>query len=270
MLKIAITGAAGRMGKALIQAIANAQDLQLMVAIEKIDSPVLNLDSGEVAGIGRNGIIITSNLAATLDAFEVLIDFSTPMATLHNAELCRTTHRRLIIGTTGINNTVRTQLNEIAQQIPIVMAPNMSIGVNLCFKLLKVAAQVMGKDVDIEIFEAHHHHKVDAPSGTALRMGEIVANALGQELSQVAIYARDGQTGPRPKGAIGFATMRAGDIAGEHSVWFVGEGERVEITHKATSRATFAQGALRAARWIMQHNNGLYDMQDVLGLRTEL
>lgn len=267
MTRIAITGATGRMGKSLIQSLQTAKNLHLTVAIERPDCELLGADSGEAAGIGHNGINISADLAAKLDSFDVLIDFTAPAATLSHAELCRQAKRRLVIGTTGIDSTGREQLTKIATEIAIVLAPNMSVGVNLCFKLIDVATRVLGTDADVEIFEAHHRHKVDAPSGTALRMGEVVANARGHALNQVAIYTRSGNTGPRPPGAIGFATIRAGDIAGEHSVWFVTEGERIEITHKANNRITFAQGALRAASWIIGRNNGLYDMQDVLGLK---
>jgi 4-hydroxy-tetrahydrodipicolinate reductase len=268
MINIAISGAAGRMGKALIQAITNIQDLRLTVALERLGCNALGVDSGEFAGVGSNGIVIESNLAAALNRFEVLIDFSTPNATLANAELCGSAHKRIVIGTTGIDQIGKTQLANIAGQIPIVMAPNMSIGVNLCFKLLDIAATVLGNTTDVEIFEAHHRYKVDAPSGTALHMGEVIANAWRQDLQSIAVYARNEHTGQRTPGTIGFATMRAGDIAGEHAAWFVSEGERVEIVHKATNRANFAQGALRAARWVMQQSPGLYDMQDVLGLRS--
>lgn len=267
MIRIGITGAAGRMGKSLIQALKTAQNLQLTVAVERLGSEFLHADSGEIAGVGCNGVIIGADLAVELENFDVLIDFSIPTATLAYAELCREAKRRLVIGTTGIDSVCREQLIKIAREIPIVLAPNMSVGVNLCFKILDLAARVLGENVDVEILEVHHKNKVDAPSGTALRMGEIIANVWGKELSDVAVYVRAGHTGPRPAGAIGFATIRAGEVAGEHSVWLVTAEERIEIVHKATSRSTFAQGALRAANWIVAYDSGWYDMQDVLGLR---
>lgn len=267
MIRIAISGAAGRMGQALVQALAEAAGLCLTVAIERPESGLLGADVGELAGLGRNGIVIGADLASQLKNFDVLIDFTTPTATLAYTQICQTAGRRLVIGTTGINNVGRAQIAQAATNIPILMAPNMSVGINLCFKLLDIAARVMGAEANIEIIEAHHRHKVDAPSGTALRMGEIMATALDRDLQQVAVYARKGHTGSRPKDAIGFATIRAGDLA-EHSVWFAGAGERVEITHRASSRIPFAQGALRAACWLTEHDNGLYDMQDVLGLKN--
>ncbi|KOR30536.1 dihydrodipicolinate reductase [Achromatium sp. WMS2] len=268
MTRVAIAGASGRMGKALIQAVTEAPDLQLAAAIERIDSKYIGQDAGQVAGLTPNDIVIAADLSTCINNIDVLIDFTTPDATLANIKLCQTAQRRLVIGTTGFSAKQRTYVDQAAVDIPIVMAPNMSVGVNLCFKLLDLAAKVLGTDVDVEIIEAHHRHKVDAPSGTALRMGEIIAKASGKELPQVAVYARQGHTGPRSQGEIGFATVRAGELAGEHTVWFVGEGERIEISHKANSRMNFAKGAVRAAAWIMRQDKGLYDMQDVLGLRN--
>lgn len=267
MIKIAITGAAGRMGRTLVQAINETTDTKLTVATENVTSNFLGMDAGELAGIGKNGVLITADLAARQQDFDILIDFTSPAATLAHMNICRNAGRCMVIGTTGLSSEAKAQVAQAAMQIPIVMAPNMSIGVNLCFKLLEIAAQVMGAEADIEIIEAHHRHKVDAPSGTALHMGEIVATALGRDLKQVAVYGREGHTGARTKETIGFATLRAGDVAGEHTVWFATEGERVEISHKASNRLNFAQGAIRAARWLMDHKHGLYDMQDVLGLR---
>lgn len=266
MIRVALVGAAGRMGRTLIQAIGEAPELQLTVATERPASGLVGADTGELAGIGRNGIPLSPDLAPLRDAFDVLIDFTTPAATLAHLDLCSAAGKRLVIGTTGLSDEDKGQIARAAEQTAIVMAPNMSVGVNLCFKLLDIAARVMGEDADIEIIEAHHRHKVDAPSGTALRMGEVVAKALGRDLQQVAIYGREGHTGARPHDSIGFATLRAGDVVGEHTVWFAANGERVEISHKASSRMTFARGALRAARWVMERQGGLYDMQDVLGL----
>jgi len=266
MIRIALVGAAGRMGKTLVQAVAEAPDLRLTVAIERPGSGLLGVDAGELVGLGKIGVPLSPDLAPLLDAFDILIDFTTPAATLAHVELCQGAGKRLVIGTTGLSAEDTGRIAHAAEQVAMVMAPNMSVGVNLCFKLLDLAARVMGADADIEIIEAHHRHKVDAPSGTALRMGEVVANALGRDLRQVAVYGREGHTGPRPHDSIGFATLRAGDVVGEHTVWFASAGERVEISHKASSRMTFAQGALRAARWVREREHGLYDMQDVLGL----
>lgn len=266
MTRIAVSGAAGRMGRALIDAVHASVDATLTVAIERPGSPAIGADAGELAGRGRDGVIVVDALATAGD-YDVLIEFTRPDATLANLELCRRARRRMVIGTTGFSDAQLTQIRQAAQDIAIVMAPNMSVGVNLCFKLLDIAARVLGDDVDIEIIEAHHRHKVDAPSGTALRMGEVVARALGRDLKQCAVYGREGHTGERDRKAIGFETIRAGDIVGDHTVMFAGVGERVEITHKASSRATFANGAVRAAGWLMRHDRGLFDMQDVLGLR---
>lgn len=202
-----------------------------------------------------------------LDDFDVLIDFTHPSVTLKNLEVCRQAGKAMVIGTTGFTPEEKQRLSEAAKQIPIVFAANFSVGVNLCLKLLDTAARVLGDDVDIEIIEAHHRHKVDAPSGTALRMGEVVADALGRDLRKVAVYGREGQTGARERETIGFATVRAGDVVGDHTVLFAADGERVEITHKASSRMTFAKGAVRSALWLQQRSPALYDMQDVLGLR---
>jgi 4-hydroxy-tetrahydrodipicolinate reductase len=223
-----------------------------------------------VAGIGPIGTSIRPDLDEVLADFDVLIDFTTPEATLHNVSLCRDAGCRMVIGTTGLSQSQRESVREAAIDTALVYAPNMSVGVNLCFKLLEMAARVMGDDCDIEIIEAHHRHKVDAPSGTALRMGEVVADTLGRDLETCAVYGRHGRTGARARDTIGFETIRAGDTVGEHSVWFAADGERVEIAHKATSRMTFARGAVRAARWIAGRERGQFDMLDVLGLRDGL
>lgn len=267
MTRIAVTGSAGRMGRSIIELLRQADNARLVGAVERSDSTVLGADAGEVAGVGRLGVAIGSDVAAALADAEVLIDFSHPLATLNHLAVCRRLRRRLVIGTTGMDPAGRQAIAEAAQDIPIVFAPNMSVGVNLCLKLLDMAARVLGESVDIEIIEAHHRHKIDAPSGTALRMGEVVANALGRDLTQCAVYGREGQTGARDRRTIGFETIRAGDIVGEHTVMFADIGERVEITHKASSRSTFAAGAIRAAQWLVGQPPGLYDMQDVLGLR---
>jgi 4-hydroxy-tetrahydrodipicolinate reductase len=264
-IRIAIAGAGGRMGRTLIQAVTQAEGCLAAAATERAGSSLLGADAGELAGIGPLGVAVTEGLDP--DAFDVLIDFTCPAATLEHLALCRQAGRRMVIGTTGLDAAARAAIAEAGGNIGIVFAPNMSVGVNLCFKLLDIAARVLGDEVDVEIIEAHHRHKVDAPSGTALRMGEVVAAALGRDLTEVAVYGREGHTGPRDRRTIGFETIRAGDLVGEHSVWFAADGERVEIAHKASSRMTFARGAVRAARWIAGRERGLYDMQDVLGLR---
>ncbi|WP_061240990.1 4-hydroxy-tetrahydrodipicolinate reductase [Ectopseudomonas composti] len=266
MQRIAVMGAAGRMGKTLIEAVSQAEGAQLSAAIDRADSSLIGADAGELVGLGKVGVALAGDLAAVVDDFDVLIDFTHPSVTLKNLEVCRQAGKAMVIGTTGFTPQEKQQLSEAAKQIPIVFAANFSVGVNLCLKLLDTAARVLGDDVDIEIIEAHHRHKVDAPSGTALRMGEVVADALGRDLRKVAVYGREGQTGARERETIGFATVRAGDVVGDHTVLFAADGERVEITHKASSRMTFAKGAVRSALWLQQRSPALYDMQDVLGL----
>ena len=268
IIRVAIAGSGGRMGRTLVQAVAQAEGLELCQASERPDSPLVGLDAGELAGFGKLGVVIKPELVVSPDACNVLIDFTSPNAALNHLTVCRQAGWSLVLGTTGFDEAGRTAIEAASRDIGIVFAPNMSVGVNLCFKLLDITTRVMGEEVDIEIIEAHHRHKVDAPSGTALRMGEVIAAALGRDLAEVAVYGRQGQTGPRPRQAIGFETIRAGDVVGEHSVWFAADGERIEITHKASSRLTFAQGAVRAARWLAGRGPGLFDMQDVLGLRN--
>ena len=265
--QIAVTGAAGRMGRCLIEACQQTPDLALSAALDRPGSAMIGIDAGEMAGLGTLGVRIGGDLSAVTQMFDVLIDFTRPEVTLKNIEICRAARRRIVIGTTGFTPAQSQQVANAAKDIAIVMAPNMSVGVNLCFKLLETAARILGDEVDIEITEAHHRHKIDAPSGTALRMGEVIAHALGRDLKQCAVYGREGVTGERDRNTIGFATVRAGDIVGDHTVLFAGLGERVEITHKASSRMTFAKGAVRAATWLAQRERGLFDMQDVLGLR---
>jgi len=267
MIRVAVVGAAGRMGKTLIEAVNNHQSLALGAATEREGSTLLGTDAGELAGVGKLGITVCANLAEVVDDFDVVIDFTAPAATLHHLDVCEAHAKKMVIGTTGFDDAGKERIQAVADKNGIMFAPNMSVGVNLCFKLLDVAARVMGEGADIEIIEAHHRHKVDAPSGTALRMGEVVADALGRDLNEVAVYGREGITGERGSETIGFETIRAGDVVGEHTVWFAQDGERVEITHKASSRMTFANGAVRAAHWLMQQDPALYDMQDVLGLR---
>ena len=267
MTRIAITGAAGRMGRALIEAIQQSEAVELTVALERPGSTVIGADAGEVAGLGSLGVKLVDDIRTVVDDFDVLIDFTRPEVTETNLEVCVDAGKKIVIGTTGFSDEQKSFIDAASKKIGVIFAPNMSVGVNLCFKLLDIAARIMGEHTDIEVIEAHHRHKVDAPSGTALRMGEVVANALGRDLKECAIYGREGITEERDRKTIGFETIRAGDIVGEHTVMFADIGERVEITHKASSRMTFANGAVRAAGWIMQHDNGVYDMQDVLGLR---
>jgi len=268
MLKIAVIGAAGRMGRNLIQACYENSSCQLGAAVEHADSPYLGRDAGDMAGVGTLNVDIADNLEDIRDDFETLIDFTRPEVTLANIEFCVANNKNIVIGTTGFSDEQKQLIADAATKTGVVFAPNMSVGVNLCFKLLDIAARVLQDDVDIEIIEAHHRHKVDAPSGTALRMGEVVAAALGRDLDECAVYGREGITGERDRTTIGFETIRAGDIVGDHTVMFAGIGERIEITHKASSRMTFANGAVRAAVWLQsQDEKTLYDMQDVLGLR---
>nr|WP_312230869.1 4-hydroxy-tetrahydrodipicolinate reductase [Pseudomonas sp.] len=266
-MRIAVTGAAGRMGKNLIEAVHQADGVVLGAAVARPTSTLLGADAGELAGVGKLGVALSGSLESVLDGFDVLIDFTHPSVTLENLEICRRAGKAMVIGTTGFSAAEKQLLIDAGKEIPIVFAANFSVGVNLCLKLLDTAARVLGDDVDIEVLEAHHRHKVDAPSGTALRMGEVVANALGRNLDKVAVYGREGQTGARARETIGFATVRAGDVVGDHTVLFAADGERVEITHKASSRMTFAKGAVRASSWLQGRSPQLYDMQDVLGLK---
>lgn len=265
--RIAVTGAAGRMGRTLMEAIMAAPGCTLSAALERPDSSLLGADALELAGLGRGAVVLQGDLAAALDDFDVLIDFSTPAATLENARICAESGKGMVIGTTGFSPEQKAELQRCCAGVAVCMAANFSVGVNLCFRLLDTAARVLGDEVDVEIYEAHHRHKVDAPSGTALRMGEVVADALGRDLQSVALYGRQGQTGARSRETIGFATVRAGDIVGDHTVMFCADGERVEIAHKASSRMSFARGAVRAACWLQSAGHGWFDMQDVLGLR---
>jgi 4-hydroxy-tetrahydrodipicolinate reductase len=264
MTRIAIAGAAGRMGRNLVMACAASDEVQLTQALERPEGPLIGTDVGVVAGIEAQGVLINDSLDAT--QFDVLIDFTHPTATTLNIDFCLKHGKKMVIGTTGCDEDLVQKLETAGDTIAIMYAPNMSVGVNLCLKLLQTAAKVLGDTVDIEIVEAHHRHKVDAPSGTALKMGEVIADSLGRNLSECAVYGREGQTGARERQTIGFETIRAGDIVGEHTVLFAAEGERIEITHKASSRMTFANGAIRAAHWVDQKQNGLFGMEDVLGL----
>jgi len=265
-LRIAIAGASGRMGRTLIEALSQADDAILAAALDLPGSPFLGKDAGELIGASC-GIRIVDDIDAALAQADCLIDFTRPEGTLQHLQLCRRRGVHMVIGTTGITVEGKQAIQAAAREIPIVFAPNMAVGVNLVFRLLDVAARALSEGYDVEVIEAHHRHKVDAPSGTALRMGEVVAAALGRDLSECAVYGREGHTGERPASQIGFATVRGGDIVGDHTVLFAGTGERVEISHKAASRMPYAMGALRAARYMRNRASGLYDMQDVLGLR---
>jgi len=267
MLRIALVGVSGRMGLSLIKAVAAAERAELTVAVSRPDSLAIGKDAGELAGISPLGVTVSDNLAAKVDQFDVLIDFTRPDASMEYIEICRQAGKQIVIGTTGYSEAQKATIAEAAKEVALVIAPNMSVGVNLSLKLLEMTAKVMGDYTDIEVIEAHHRHKIDAPSGTALRMGEVVAATLGRDLKDCAIYGREGDTGARDRKTIGFSTIRAGDIVGEHTVMFADDGERVEITHKATSRMTFANGAVRAAVWLAAKPQGWFDMQDVLGLK---
>lgn len=264
MTRIAIIGAAGRMGRNLVQACAATEGVTLTQAVEQSASPFIGNDAGLVAGIEAQSV----NISDTLDAsqFDVLIDFTHPSVTTRNIDFCVEHGRRMVIGTTGCDEALEQKMQKAGESISIMYAHNMSVGVNLCLNILKTAAAALGDSVDIEIIEAHHRHKVDAPSGTAIKMGRVIAEQLGRDLKECAVYGREGQTGARDRKTIGFETIRGGDIVGEHTVLFAGDGERIEITHKASSRMTFANGAIRASIWIDQRDAGLYGMSDVLGL----
>ncbi len=264
--KIAIAGASGRMGQMLVEAVRSADDCTLTGALDLASSPAIGHDAGAYAG-QTSGVAITADLHAGLQHSQVLIDFTRPEGTMAHLQVCRELGVGLVIGTTGFSQAQKAEIAEAAKTIPIMMAPNMSVGVNVTLKLLEMAAKALATGYDIEIIEAHHRHKVDAPSGTALKMGEVIASALGRDLKDCAVYAREGVTGERDPSSIGFATIRGGDIVGDHTVLFAGTGERIEISHKSSSRATYAQGSLRAVRFLAGQKSGLFDMFDVLGLK---
>lgn len=265
-LRIAVAGCNGRMGKCLIQSITANENTVLAAASECPGSSVIGADAGEIAGVGRNGVVITDDFAKVADDFDLMIDFTRPEPSIKNIELCVKNKKSLVLGTTGFSNEQLAVIDEAAKKIAIVFASNFSVGVNLVFNLLEQATKVMGAYSDIEIIEAHHRHKVDAPSGTALSMGKVIAAALDKNLDEIAVKSRDGIIGERKPGTIGFSTIRAADIVGEHTVMFADIGERVEITHKASSRMTFANGAVRAAIWVDGMDAGLYSMKNVLDL----
>jgi 4-hydroxy-tetrahydrodipicolinate reductase len=267
MTRIAICGAGGRMGRALVQAVVATEGARLTAALERPDSSLLGADAGELAGVGVLGVKVSGDLAALVNDFDVLIDFTAPAATLMHIEVCRRAGRKIVIGTTGLDATQKAVLLAAAGEIAVVYSGNYSVGVNISLRLLELAAQAFGDSVDVEIIEAHHRDKVDAPSGTALMVGEAVAGAYGRDLNKVAVYGRHGHTGARERESIGFQSIRGGDIVGDHNVMFIGEGERVEIRHVATSRMNFANGAVRAACWVAAKPAALYDMRDVLNFK---
>jgi 4-hydroxy-tetrahydrodipicolinate reductase len=265
-LKVVIAGCSGRMGHALLETVFADADLVLHGALDRADNPNLGRDAGEQFG-KLSGVKVTADVEATLKGADVLVDFTRPEASMQYMDACQKANVSMVIGTTGFSAEQKTVIEAASKNIPIVFAPNMSVGVTLLINLVEQAAKVLKDGYDIEVVEMHHRHKVDAPSGTALRLGEAAAHGIGQDLKDCAIYAREGVTGEREAGKIGFATLRGGDVVGDHTVMFAGIGERVEITHKASSRATFAIGALRAAKFLAQKQSGQFDMQDVLGLR---
>ena len=267
MINVVVAGAAGRMGCRLVALTKDSTTLTLAGAIEERGHHSVGSDAGEIAGCGRAGIPITDDFAALLDRGEVVVDFSAPEATLHHLRTVAQYRRAMVIGTTGFSAPQLEELKSLARQVPCVLSPNMSVGINLIYKVISEMAKTLGDDYDIEVVEAHHHLKKDAPSGTALKIAEVLAKAVSRDLDHVAVYARKGPIGERKKGEIGIQTIRAGDIVGDHTILFGGMGERIEVTHRASSRDTFAGGALRAAQWVVRQPPGLYDMMDVLSLR---
>lgn len=267
MINVIVAGAAGRMGSRLIALIQEGGAFTLAGAVEGKGHRALGQDAGETAGVGKIGIPITDNVATLLDRAEVVIDFSAPEATLRHLRAVAERRRAMVIGTTGLNAVELEELKSLAGQVPCVFSPNMSVGVNLICKVISEMAKTLGDDYDIEVIEAHHRLKKDAPSGTALKIAEVLARAVNRDLTQVGVYARKGLIGERKKQEIGIQTIRAGDIVGDHTILFGGMGERIEVTHRASSRDTFARGALRAATWVVRQPPGLYDMMDVLNLR---
>lgn len=266
MPRVGVVGAAGKMGKTLVTLIHESTDLVLAAAVDQPGLPVIGQDAGIFAGIGETGVFIVDDLAQVAADIDVLIDFTIAAATQKNLEICHQAGTRMVIGTTGLSMSQTARLDEISSSLPVVFASNYSVGVNATFQLVEMAARIFGDTVDVEIIESHHRHKVDAPSGTALSLGEHVAKGLGRDLASVSQHGRHGLTGARDRETIGFHAIRGGEIVGEHTVMFIAGGERLEITHRAQSRTNFAEGALRAAGWIVNQAPGRYDMLDVLGL----
>ena len=264
MLRVAISGVSGRMGNVLVQAISVADDLELSAAFENKTNPAIGQDVGEVVGVGGLGVTISDSPQQSIEDFDVVIDFSVPDATLALLEICRKNSKAMVIGTTGFSSSQLDMLGECSREIPIFISPNMSLGVNILFKLVSEASAAFGEEVDYEVLEAHHSRKIDAPSGTAARLGEIIAQNLSRNIEDSGVYGRKGNVGERSEKEIGFSSIRGGDIVGDHTVFFIGEGERIEITHRAQSRMNFAQGAIRATRFLSLQKNGLYDMEQLL------
>lgn len=267
-MKLIISGAAGRMGRAILDSLYHEEDLELGAALEKKGHPAVGRDAGELIGVGKWKVSLTDQIKKAIPAGETVIDFTSPQNTLAILQEAMSKGKPMVIGTTGFLNDEEKKIAKAAEKIPIVLSPNMSVGVNLLFKLLAEAAEALGEAYDIEIVEMHHRQKRDAPSGTALRMGDVLARARKSPLSQVGRFSRQGNIGPRPSGEIGIQTLRGGDVVGDHTVIFAGPGERIEMTHRAHSRNNFARGALLAARWVAQQPPGLYDMMDVLNLKN--
>lgn len=267
MVKVVVTGAGGRMGARLVSLIKESSELQLVGAVERKGHPAIGADAGDVAGCGRAGVVVTDNLAALAERADALIEFTAPDVTLMHLAIMAASRKAMVVGTTGFSAAQLVELRKLAETIPCVFSPNMSVGVNVVLKVLADMARAFGEDYDIEVTEAHHRLKKDAPSGTALKIAQVLADATGRDLDQVAAYGRKGMIGERKRGEIGIQVIRAGDIVGDHTVLFGGPGERIEVTHRAHSRDTFARGALRAARWVVTRPPGLYDMHDVLGLK---
>ncbi|MFM2344590.1 MAG: hypothetical protein RLZZ210_1201 [Pseudomonadota bacterium] len=267
-IKFAIAGASGKMGRMLVETILNADNTELVAALDVLQSPMIGVDAGQFMGVAT-GVKISYDALETLEQTkpDFLIDFTRPEGTMSFIPICQELGIKMIIGTTGLSPEQYKTLKQASKSLAIVFAPNMSVGVNATFKLLQLAANILNQGYDVEVIEAHHRHKVDAPSGTALRMGEIIANEFGKELEDIATYSREGHTGARQTGSIGFATVRGGDIVGDHTVLFAGTGERIEISHKSSSRQSYAQGAVRAAWFLATKESGMFDMQDVLGLK---
>lgn len=268
MTRVGVVGAAGKMGKTLISLIHESAQLSLCAAIEQPGTPAVGQDAGELAGVGRLGITVSDDLAAVTAEIDVLIDFTIAAATVAHLAICDAHGTPMVIGTTGLSASEIERLHDVGRRLPIVFASNYSVGVNATFRLVEEAARILGNEVDVEIIESHHRHKVDAPSGTALTLGERVARGLGRDLAAVAQHGREGNTGERARETIGFHAIRGGEIVGEHTVMFISGGERLEITHRSQSRANFAEGALRAAGWVADQPAGIYDMNDVLGLNS--
>ncbi len=267
IVRVAVVGTTGRMGRVLVEATKHSNVTKLGAAIERAGSTLIGADAGELAGVGTLHVAISDSLDSAVNDFDVLIDFTSPESSLNHVQWCADNNKAIVIGTTGFSDAQKSLIGQAAKRTKIVLAPNMAIGVNLMWKLLETAAEVMGHSADIEIIETHHRHKKDAPSGTALKMGEVIADTLGRDLNECAVYGREGITGERDQQTIGFSTVRAGDVIGDHTALFADIGERLEITHKSSSRMTYANGALRAASWLIEQPAGLYDMQQVLGLK---